>query len=75
MTIWKGGGEGHTNIFSTVYNVCKFREGSEARAYHAAASKDWHWDGYHIAAELSDKTAIKTAEGGEPRKKYSRKRF
>ena len=44
---------------------------SEARSYHAAASKDWYWDGYHIAAELSEKSAIKA----EPRKKYSRKKF
>ena len=44
---------------------------SEARSYHAAASKDWYWDGYHIAAELIEKSAIKA----EPRKKYSRKKF
>jgi hypothetical protein len=48
---------------------------SEARSYHAAASKDWYWDSYHIAAELSEKSAIKTANGAEPRKKYSRKKF
>ena len=71
------GGGGKDTLIYLVLSIMfvKFREGSEARAYHAAASKDWHLDRYHIAAELSDKTAIKTAEGGEPRKKYSRKKF
>ena len=57
------------------FNFGKFREASKARSYHAAASKDWYWDGYHIAAELSEKSAIKTADGAEPRKKYSRKKL
>ena len=57
------------------FNFGKFREASEARSYNAAASKDWYWDGYQIAAELSEKSVIKSADGAEPRKKYSRKKF
>jgi hypothetical protein len=56
-------------------NFGKFREASKARSYHAAACKDWYWDGHHITAKLSEKSAIKTVDGAEPRKKYSRKKF
>ena len=52
----------------------QFRDASDARAYYQTYSKDWHWDGFRIDVELSERSMLKNADGSEPRKKYGRKR-